>query len=162
MSKLTSNQQTILATWQQHTYAEFVLKDANLALATMTDNPYVFIISSGMARVGRAAVSEFYANKFLPNIPPDLEVTAGSQTFGDDRIVEELVMRFRNAIDVDWIQVCDPLGEEPSSSLPPSSIFKTAKWPASTSIGIRRRCSLSWASWIIRWRRPELAAPSSC
>jgi hypothetical protein len=29
MSKLTPNQQTILATWQQHIYAEFVLKDAN-------------------------------------------------------------------------------------------------------------------------------------
>jgi hypothetical protein len=29
MSKLTPNQQTILATSQQHTYAEFVLKDAN-------------------------------------------------------------------------------------------------------------------------------------
>ena len=47
MSKLTSNQQTILATWQQHTHAEFVLKDANAALGTMTDNPYVFMISSG-------------------------------------------------------------------------------------------------------------------
>jgi carboxymethylenebutenolidase len=69
----------------------------------MTDNPYVFMISSGVARVGRAAVHEFYANKFLPNIPPDLELTAVSQTFGDDRIVEELVMRFTHAIDMDWI-----------------------------------------------------------
>jgi hypothetical protein len=36
----------MLATWQQHTYAEFVLKDA--ALATMTQNPYVFMISSSV------------------------------------------------------------------------------------------------------------------
>jgi carboxymethylenebutenolidase len=61
------------------------------------------MISSEVARVGRAAVHKFYANKFLPNIPLDLELTAVSQTFGDHRIVEELVMRFTHAIDMDWI-----------------------------------------------------------
>ena len=54
MSKLTPNQQTILATWQQHTYAEFVLKDANAALATMTNNPYVSMISSGVGASRRS------------------------------------------------------------------------------------------------------------
>ena len=39
MNNLTAYQQTMLATWQQHTYAEFVLKDADAALATMTENP---------------------------------------------------------------------------------------------------------------------------
>jgi len=37
----------MLATWQQHTHAEFVLKDADAALATMTEKPYAFLISSG-------------------------------------------------------------------------------------------------------------------
>jgi len=37
MNELTPDQQTMLATWQQHTYAEFVLKDADAALATMTE-----------------------------------------------------------------------------------------------------------------------------
>jgi hypothetical protein len=36
MNTLTSEQQSMLATWQQHTYAELVLKDA--ALATMIEN----------------------------------------------------------------------------------------------------------------------------
>ena len=103
MSSLTLDQQAMLATWQQHTYAEFVLKDADAALATMTENPYVLMISSGMGRVGRTAVREFYANKFLPNIPPDLEIISLSQTFGDDRIVEEMVMRFTHTVDMDWI-----------------------------------------------------------
>ena len=62
----TLDQQAMLATWQQHTYAEFVLKDADAALATVTENPYVFLISSGTRRTGRAAVREFYANHFLP------------------------------------------------------------------------------------------------
>ena len=100
---LTSDQQIMLAAWQQHTYAEFVLKDADAALATMTEKPYVFLVGSGVMRVGRAAVHEFYANKFLPQIPPDLEITSLSQTFGNDRIVEEMVIRFTHSIDMDWI-----------------------------------------------------------
>jgi len=63
--RLTPDQRTMLATWQQHAHAEFVLKDTEAALAKMTENPYVFLVSSGTARVGRAAVRDFYANHFL-------------------------------------------------------------------------------------------------
>jgi hypothetical protein len=38
MSTLTLDQQAMLATWWQHTYAEFVLKEADAPLATMTEN----------------------------------------------------------------------------------------------------------------------------
>ena len=103
MSNVTPDQQTMLATWQQHTYAEFVLKDADAALATMAKNPYVFMISSGVVRVGRAAVREFYADHFLSQIPPDLEITSLSQTVGDNRLVDEMVIRFTHSIDMDWI-----------------------------------------------------------
>lgn len=85
--------------WQQHTYTEFVLKDADAALATMTENPYVFLISSKLVRVGRAAVHEFYADHFLPMIPLDLELTS----FGTDRIVEEMIIRFTHTIGMDWL-----------------------------------------------------------
>ena len=40
MKNVATDQHTMLATWQQHTYAEFVLKDADAALVTMTENPY--------------------------------------------------------------------------------------------------------------------------
>jgi carboxymethylenebutenolidase len=103
MTEPTHDQQAMLAAWQRHTHAEFVLKDADAALATMTENPYVFLVASGVARTGRAAVREFYANKFLPNLPADLELTSLSQTFGADRIVEEMVMRFTHTIEMDWL-----------------------------------------------------------
>jgi carboxymethylenebutenolidase len=103
MKKVTPDQQTMLATWQQHTYAELVLKDADAALATMTENPHVLLIGSGVVRVGRAAVREFYADKFLPNIPPDFEATSVSQTFGDNRIAEEMAVRFTHTIDMGWL-----------------------------------------------------------
>jgi carboxymethylenebutenolidase len=103
MNNLTVDQQAMLATWQQHTYAEFVLKDADAALASMTENPYVFAIPSGTGGSGRAGVHEFYAHHFLPNIPPDFELTSVSQTFGDDRIVEEFVIRFTHTLPMEWM-----------------------------------------------------------
>jgi carboxymethylenebutenolidase len=103
MNNLTPYQQTMLATWQQHTYAEFVLKDADAALATMTEDPYVFAIPSGTGGSGRAGVHEFYANQFLPKIPSDFELTSLSQTFSNDRIVEEFVIRFTHTLEMDWM-----------------------------------------------------------
>src|SRR5262249_51759038 len=73
MSNLTPDQQLMFATWQQHAHAEFVLKDADAALATMTENPHVILIPSGTGGNGWAGVYAFYANQFLPNIPPDFE-----------------------------------------------------------------------------------------
>ena len=97
---LVPDHQPLLAAWQQHTYAEFVLKDADAALATMTENPYLFMIATGTACVGRAAVREQYADHFLPEIPPDLELESLSQTIGNDRLVEEMVVRFTNTIEM--------------------------------------------------------------
>jgi len=99
----TPDQQTLLAAWQRHTYAEFVLKDADAALATMTENPYLLMIATGTACVGRAAVREYYADHFLPAIPPDLELESLSQTIGSDRLVEEMVVRFTHTIEMDWL-----------------------------------------------------------
>jgi carboxymethylenebutenolidase len=100
---LTPDQQTLLAAWQRHTYAEFVLRDADAALATMTENPYLLMIATGTACIGRAAVHEYYANRFLPAIPPDLELQSLSQTIGSDRLVEEMVVRFTHTIEMDWL-----------------------------------------------------------
>jgi carboxymethylenebutenolidase len=103
MNQLTPYQQTMLATWQQHTYAEFVLKDADAALATMTENPYVLAIPAGTGGTGRIGVREFYADHFLPKIPPDFALTSLSQIVSNDRIVEEFVICFTHLLDMDWM-----------------------------------------------------------
>lgn len=103
MNNLTPDQQTMLACWQEHTHAEFVIKDPDAALATMTENPYVFLIPSATGGVGRAGVYEFYANQFLPNIPPDFELNSLSQIFSNDRIVEEFVVRFTHTLKMGWM-----------------------------------------------------------
>jgi carboxymethylenebutenolidase len=97
----------MLATWQQRTYAEFVLEDADAAVATMTANPWVLGIPCGTGGMGRRGVREFYAHHVLPNIPPDFELTSLSQTFGDDRIIEEFVIRFAHTLKMDWMLVGD-------------------------------------------------------
>ena len=100
---LMPDQQTLLAAWQRHTHAEFVLRDADAALATMTENPYLLMIATGIACVGRTAVREYYADHFLPAIPSDLELQSLSQTVGSDRLVEEMVVRFTHTIEMDWL-----------------------------------------------------------
>jgi carboxymethylenebutenolidase len=103
MSNLTQAQQAMLTTWQQHTYAEFGLKDPDAAVATMSEDPYVLLIPSGTGGVGRAGVHQFYAEQMLPNLPPDIELVSLSQIFGDDRIVEEFVIRFTHTLKMDWV-----------------------------------------------------------
>lgn len=101
--RLTQNQQAMLDAWQRHTHAEFVLKDVDAALATMTSNPYVLAIPTGRGGMGRAGVRAFYADEFLPHIPPDFELSSVSQIIGGDRIVEEFVVRFTHTLEIPWM-----------------------------------------------------------
>jgi hypothetical protein len=52
MTTLASGHQMMLSTWQQHTHAEFALKDADAALASMTANPYVLCMPTGTGGTG--------------------------------------------------------------------------------------------------------------
>jgi len=103
MSKPTSEHQTMLSSWQLHLNAEFELKNAEAALATMTENPHVFLIPSGTGGTGKEGVRDFYANHFLPYIPPDVELITVSETCGQDRLVEEYVLRFTHTLKMDWL-----------------------------------------------------------
>ena len=117
--------------WQQHTYAKFVLKDADAALETMTENPYVLLIPAGTGGTGRAAVREFYANHFLPNIPADFELISLSQTFGNDPIVEEFVisaLRIRS-IWIGCFRACRPRVEGSSSLSWPHPVSRRQSGP---------------------------------
>jgi carboxymethylenebutenolidase len=91
------------AVWQEHTHAEFVLKDADAALATMVEDPYVICIPSGTGGAGRAEVRDYYARQFLPSIPSDFELVPLSQVFGGERLVEEFVVRFTHTLAMDWM-----------------------------------------------------------
>jgi carboxymethylenebutenolidase len=95
--------QTPSAVWEEHVHAEFVLKDADAAIATMVADPYVFCVPSGICAIGRAEVREFYARHFLPNIPPDFQLKPLSRATGSNRLVEEFVVRFTHSLRMDWL-----------------------------------------------------------
>ena len=156
---LTPDQQTLLAAWQRHTQAEFVLRDADAALATMTEDPYLLMIATGTACIGGASVHEYYANHFLPAIPPDLELASLSQTIGSDRLVEEMVVRFTHTIEMDrLLPTLRPTGRRAEFIIARSSALKTAKWRTSISIGTRRHCCPRWAFSITHSQRAAPAA----
>lgn len=98
-----SEHQTMHTIWQLHLNAEFELKNAEALLATMTESPNVFLIPSGTGGSGKQGVRDFYANHFLPYIPPDVELVTVSETSGQNRIVEEYVVRFTHTLKMDWL-----------------------------------------------------------
>lgn len=100
---LSEAQQALLAVWQQHQYCEFVLKDVEATLATMSQNPHILLAPVGTGGVGREAVRDFYARQFIPHLPDDMEAVQLSLTVGQNRLVEESVVRFTHNQPMEWL-----------------------------------------------------------
>ncbi len=96
-------EKTLSNAWDQHVGAEFAAKDADQAVATMTVESYVNLIPLMIGARGRDGVREFYANYFLSQLPPDIEIVPVSRTIGQDRVVDELIIRFTHSIRMDWL-----------------------------------------------------------
>ena len=94
---------TLSNAWDQHLASEFAAKSADQALATMTAEPYVNEVPLMIGARGRIELHDFYANHFLNQIPPDLEMVTVSRTIGNGRVVDELVARFTHSIRMDWL-----------------------------------------------------------
>jgi carboxymethylenebutenolidase len=94
---------TLSSAWDQHLASEFAAKSADQALATMTAEPYVNMVPLMIGARGRNELLDFYANHFLSQIPPDLEMVTVSRTIGQGRVVDELIARFTHSIRMDWL-----------------------------------------------------------
>jgi carboxymethylenebutenolidase len=102
-SLLTPAQEKQIHVWRRHTYAEFVTKDIEAALATMVQEPHLLLVPTGLGGVGRTALREFYAKRFIPQIPADMQPIPISLTVGIDRIVEESIYKFTHDIEMQWL-----------------------------------------------------------
>jgi carboxymethylenebutenolidase len=96
-------ERTLSSAWDQHLASEFAAKSPEQALATMTAEPYVNEVALMIGGRGRDEVRDFYANHFLSQIPPDTETVTVSRTVGQDRVVDELILRFTHSIRMDWL-----------------------------------------------------------
>src|SRR6516162_10803739 len=96
-------ERTLSGAWDQHLASEFAAKSADQALATMTAEPYVNEVPLMIGARGREELHDFYANHFLNQIPPDLQMVPVSRTVGQCRVVDELIARFTHSIRMDWL-----------------------------------------------------------
>ena len=96
-------EKTLSSAWDQHLASEFAARSAEEALATMTAEPHVNLVPLMIGARGREELHDFYANHFLNQIPPDLEMVTVSRTIGQGRVVDELIVRFTHTIRMDWV-----------------------------------------------------------
>ena len=100
---VASGEKAMTGLWDKHLEAEFTHKSPEEALSTMTGNPRVTIVPTMVGGRGTEELHDFYAQHFLNQLPPDLEVTSVSRTVGASRVVDELVIRFTHTVQMDWV-----------------------------------------------------------
>ena len=96
-------EQRLAERWQAHMDAEFVRKDAAATVATMTADAFCNHAPVLTGGSGADEMLAFYRDHFIPRIPPDLEIERISRTIGQDRIVDEQVLRFTHTIEMEWM-----------------------------------------------------------
>jgi len=102
-TNLTPAQETLQRLWEEHVRHEFATHNTEETLATMVEDAYVNHIPVLTGGVGKDELREFYSKRFIPQMPPDTEMTAISRTIGNDQLVDEMVFKFTHTIRMDWM-----------------------------------------------------------
>lgn len=103
LKQLTPEQRAMVELWDAHVDAEFESKDAVASCSTMTDVPYVNHVPTLTGGLGREQLLHFYGNYFIPHMPTDIETELISRTVGQNRIVDEFVIRCTHTVQIDWL-----------------------------------------------------------
>jgi carboxymethylenebutenolidase len=102
-ANLSPAQETLRQLWEEHVRYEFSTRNTEDTLATMVEDAYVNHIPVLTGGVGRNELREFYSKRFIPQMPPDTEMTPVSRTIGEDQLVDEMVFKFTHSIRMDWM-----------------------------------------------------------
>jgi carboxymethylenebutenolidase len=102
-TNLSSAQETLRQLWEEHVRYEFSTRNTDDTLATMVDDAYVNNIPVLTGGVGKKELRDFYSKRFIPQMPPDTEMTPVSRTIGEDQLVDEMVFKFTHTIRMDWM-----------------------------------------------------------
>jgi carboxymethylenebutenolidase len=102
-NNLNPAQQTLRQLWEEHVQYEFSTRNTEDTLATMVEDAYVNHIPVLTGGVGRDELRDFYSKRFIPQMPPDTEMTPVSRTIGEDQLVDEMVFKFTHSIRMDWM-----------------------------------------------------------
>jgi carboxymethylenebutenolidase len=102
-ANLSPAQETLRQLWEEHVQYEFSTRNTEDTLATMVEDAYVNHIPVLTGGVGRDELRDFYSKRFIPQMPPDTEMTPVSRTIGEDQLVDEMVFKFTHSIRMDWM-----------------------------------------------------------
>jgi len=102
-TSLTPAQQALVKTWEEHMKAEFETKSTENTLKTMVASAHVNHVPVLTGGVGLDEVGKFYSTHFIPQMPPDTEITQVSRTIGNEQIVDEMIFKFSHTINMDWM-----------------------------------------------------------
>ena len=102
-NNLSPAKEALRKLWEDHVRYEFSTRNTEDTLATMVGDAYVNHIPVLTGGVGRDELREFYSKRFIPQMPPDTEMTPVSRTIGEDQIVDEMVFKFTHTIQMDWM-----------------------------------------------------------
>ncbi len=91
------------ALWDSHTRFEFETQDPEATLETMVENNYVNHVPTMTGGRGKEALRKFYAEFFIPAVPPDLEMKVISRTVGKDQLVDEIYTAFTHTLEIPWL-----------------------------------------------------------
>ena len=101
--KTESTDPDLGAIFDAHVKHEFVDKDVDATMSTMTEDPYVHHVAMATGGIGRQGVRDFYKNYFVGKWPADVKVTPISRTVGKDAVVDELVVSFTHDVQLDFM-----------------------------------------------------------
>ncbi|MER7809461.1 nuclear transport factor 2 family protein [Streptomyces sp900116325] len=87
------NHEEMVALWEQHTANEFVVKDADLAVATMVEDASVMHLPTMSGGFGKNYLRGYYRDVFIPGIPQNTTTETVDRSVGGDFLVEEIIMR---------------------------------------------------------------------
>ena len=100
---LTAAQEHLSQLWEEHLRHEFATHNTEDTLATMVEDAYVNHIPVLTGGKGRDELREFYSQRFIPQMPPDTEMTPISRTIANNQLVDEMVFKFTHTIPMDWM-----------------------------------------------------------
>lgn len=99
----TPQEQRLATLWEAHMDWEFVGKDAAATVETMTQGAYCNhgpVLTGG---TGAEQMLAFYRDHFIPRIPADMTMERISRTIGQNRVIDEQVIRFTHEVAMDWM-----------------------------------------------------------
>jgi len=102
MQRFNAAEQALIDVWEAHTAAEFEHKDANEAIATMTEHPVLIHVPVGTGASGREALRKFYREIFIPQMPPDAELQLLTRSVAQNRVIDEFILRLTHTVQMDW------------------------------------------------------------